>query len=72
MIAPLDFKNKTNIKLYDGIKKKKFLINFKKNNVFEDQFISFLNEIENKKEKQNYLKTYLKDYYLLKNIWKIK
>ncbi len=69
MIAPLDFKNKSKITIYDGIKKKNIMIRLKKNNVFQDQFKSFIHntKIKNKKTQFN---IYLKDYNLLKDIWK--
>ena len=68
MIAPLDFKNQSKLIIYDGIKKKNILIRLKKNNVFRDQFKSFIHDTKIKNRKAQF-NIYLKDYNLLKDIW---
>lgn len=69
MIAPLDFKNKPKLTLYDGIKKKNIVISQKKNNVFQDQLASFVQDTKIKKKTKDQFNIYYKDYNLLKNIW---
>ena len=69
--SPLDNNSSSYLKLYDGIKKKSFVINFKEKLKwsFENQLENFLKN-KNLKNKNFLFDNYFKDYKIIDSIFK--